>query len=72
MLGQIAFYSIMGKPVMFYMGIIALILFIITGMIPLLRQRAILNIPMEWHFRLAKIAIVIALLHGIFALSAYF
>ncbi len=70
-LQQVAYYSILGKPVVMYFGIITLLSLLFTASISIMNLRGITYIPFKWHPRMAKITIALALLHGLLALSAY-
>jgi hypothetical protein len=63
---------ILGLPLNFYFGIIALILMILTALIPVLNKRRIHLIPSKWHVPIASIALIFALLHGVLAILGYF
>jgi dolichyl-phosphate-mannose--protein O-mannosyl transferase len=68
---EITYYQIFGKPLIMYLGIITLLSFLFTAAIALLNRKGINKIPMEWHFRMAKISIALALVHGLLAMLAY-
>jgi hypothetical protein len=70
MILKIAYFEILGLPVIMYLGVITLVLFLSAAAIPLLRKKGI-NIPFAWHMRLAYLAIALALLHGLFGMAAY-
>lgn len=72
MLAQIGYYSLAGKPVVFYLGFLTLATFLLAAAIAVLSLRGIHIIPFKWHPRVAIAAIIIALIHGILAASAYF
>lgn len=71
MIAQIAYYMILGKPLILYMGITTYSLFIFAALIPILNNKKVWNIPFIWHIRTAKIAILFATLHGLMGLSIY-
>jgi len=56
MLTQITYYPILGKPLIMYLGILTLLLFLIAAVIPMLNRKGINRIPFQWHPRIAKIA----------------
>lgn len=66
----IAYFEILGRPVVFYLGIIAFFSFCFTASIALLNRRGIHKIPLKWHFRLAKISLGLAATHGLLAFLA--
>ena len=71
MIAQIAYYMILGKPLILYMGIVTYSLFLFTALIPILNNKKVWDIPFIWHIRVAKIAILFATVHGILGLSIY-
>ncbi|MDO8424734.1 MAG: hypothetical protein Q7S70_02225 [bacterium] len=71
MVRDFAFFVILGKPVVFYLGIITLSSFLFTASIAIMNKRGITIIPFKWHPRMAKTSLTLALIHGILALSAY-
>ena len=72
MLTQITYFSIFGKPLIMYGGILTLLLFLIAATIPALNKKGITTIPFQWHSRVAKLAIASALIHGSLGILAYF
>lgn len=62
---NLAYNQILGKPMMFWGGIILGIFFLITFLIPVLNKRKITKIPMKLHFVFAWITLILALFHGI-------
>ena len=69
---QIAYYQILGKPLILYMGIATYSLFVFAALIPILNQKKIWYIPFVWHTRVAKGAILLATIHGLMGISSYF
>lgn len=72
MLKAIAYYPIVGIPLLGVVGMLTFILLVLTASIPLLRARAIVNIPMYWHFRFARASLVFAFAHALLAIIAFF
>lgn len=70
MIAKIAYFIILGKPLVFYLGIISLLLFIATATIAILNIKGINKIPFVWHPRLAIIAITVALIHALLIILA--
>jgi hypothetical protein len=68
MLSEIAYFSILGKPLILYMGITTLFLFIITASIGLMIFKG-KKIPFKFHPTMAGISITVGLIHGILGLS---
>jgi len=71
MIKEIAFLPILGLPLVVWGGIKTFILVLATAMIPMLNQKKITKIPMKYHVWLARIAIVVGLLHGLLAALAF-
>ncbi|MDD4931669.1 MAG: hypothetical protein PHG66_06020 [Candidatus Colwellbacteria bacterium] len=71
-LAGIAYFPIFGKPLIMYLGIITLLSFISTATIGFLNFKGIRKIPFKWHPRMALISLSLALIHGLFGISAYF
>ena len=72
MLAHLAYYQILGKPVLMYSGILTLVSFIFTALIPILNQKGIHKIPFSWHSRMAKVSFSLAIIHAILGISIYF
>lgn len=72
MLAEIATFLILGKPLIFYLGIISLLLLLSTASIGYMNLHGINKIPLRWHFRLAKTTVTVAIIHGILALALRF
>lgn len=71
MFAQIAYYQILGLSFNLWLGIISLLAFLITGLVPFLNKKGIKTIPFPWHSKMAKIAIVVGLIHGFLGLINY-
>jgi len=72
MFQEITYYLIFGIPSIVYLGIITILMFIITAIIALLKRKGKIKISINWHYRLAYISIVLAIIHGFLGISAYF
>ena len=70
MLSSIAYFPIFGKPLILYIGITTLSLFIITASIGLMIFRGV-RIPFKLHPTFAIIALAFGIIHGTLALSIY-
>lgn len=68
---KIAYYSILGKPLIFYLGILTLSSLIFTVSIVPLNRRKFWKIPFKYHPLMAKITVTLALIHGLLALLTY-
>lgn len=70
MFNEITYYVILGRPLIFYGGLLTLTLLVSTFLIPFLMRRN-KKIPFTLHPVLAKITIVLAMIHGLMAILAY-
>ncbi|MBD3193839.1 MAG: hypothetical protein GF317_02210 [Candidatus Lokiarchaeota archaeon] len=68
---ELSYYSIFGLPLIVYLGLITLGLFLGTAALPILKQKNIVNTSVKWHIWLAYVAIVFALIHSILGLLIY-
>ena len=71
MLAEIAYTPFLGFPLIMWGGIITLLLFLAAATIPILNRRMRAKIPLKWHIRLAYIALALAFIHGMLAISPY-
>ncbi|OGI26708.1 MAG: hypothetical protein A2359_03460 [Candidatus Moranbacteria bacterium RIFOXYB1_FULL_43_19] len=71
MILKIAYTLILGLPIVAYLGMLALLSLFSTATIGYLNFKGNTKIPFKWHLRLAKLTIFLALVHALFALSAY-
>lgn len=63
---------ILGKPLIMYGGLLTLLLFLATAAIAGLNRKGITRFPIVWHYRLAYLAILLGLLHGLLGVLAFF
>lgn len=68
MLSEIAYFPIFGYPLVLYLGIITLLLFITTASIGLMIFRGV-KIPFKIHPTMAATALTFGVIHGTLALS---
>ncbi|ODS35148.1 MAG: hypothetical protein A7316_04340 [Candidatus Altiarchaeales archaeon WOR_SM1_86-2] len=71
MLENITYLQILGKPLIMYLGIITLLFLFLTVSIAVLNMKGIYRIHPEWHPRMAKIAVTLAIIHGILGVLSY-
>ena len=71
MLKEIAYSLLFGKPIVLWLGLAALTLFLSALSVIGLNNYTKIRIPIEWHFRLAIAGFVIVIIHAILAISAY-
>lgn len=72
MFQEITYYLIFGKPLIMYLGILTLLAILFTASIAVMTMKGIRTIPLRWHTRCAACAIVLALVHGLLGMLAYF
>jgi hypothetical protein len=72
MFESVTYFLIFGKPLIMYMGILTLLLFLVTATIGILNMKGITTIPFVWHPRVAGTAIFVAIIHGTLGILAYF
>jgi hypothetical protein len=71
MLARIGYYQVLGKPFLAYLGLTALLLFLAAAVIGHLNMKGNHSISFKWHPIIAKVAIAIAMVHALLAISAY-
>ena len=67
----IAYFQILGKPFILYVGVLTLSLLLLTASISIMNRRGINKIPFKWHSRVAFVTIAVAIIHAIIGISAY-
>lgn len=73
-LQNIAYLDLLGRPLIFYLGILTYVLLLVTVTLQILRLRVkrLRRIPRGLHHALGLATLGIATLHGLFSLSIYF
>lgn len=71
MLREIAIFPIFGKPLIMYGGIITLFCLVATALIAILNQKGIIKQAFGWHVWMARITIVLALVHGLLGIALF-
>jgi len=69
---NITYYLISGKPLIMYLGILALCSFLATAMIAVINRKKNSQILFRLHPRMAVFSIILALIHGILGILIYF
>ncbi|MFA6588455.1 MAG: hypothetical protein WCT08_05295 [Patescibacteria group bacterium] len=72
MLTNISYHLILGKPVIFWLGILTLLCLLLTASISYANRHNIRWIAFKWHKRWAIITIILAIIHGGLAFLTYF
>lgn len=71
MINDIAYFQILGKPLIMWTGILTLISLLSTATIAILNKRGINKIPFKWHPIMARVTIVLGVLHGAMGILSY-
>jgi len=61
----IAYYPILGLPLIIWSSLLTLLLFAFTAAIPLLHLNRVLRLSIKWHMTIAIIALILGLIHAI-------
>ncbi len=72
MLESVTYYTILGLPLIAYIGMVTLFFLLLTAAVSWMNRRGIKKICFKWHPRLAMLTIVIAIVHAFLGLLAYF
>ncbi len=67
-MNQIANLLILEKPITMWLGIIILIFILFTATIATLNKKSINTIPWKWHYIMARITIILTILHVVLLL----
>lgn len=68
---KITYFIILGKPLIFYTGILTFLFLLLTASVSILAKYNIKWLPFKWHRHLATITMILALIHGLMGLSNY-
>jgi len=71
MLQEISYYLIGGIPFVVYLGLVVFILFVIAALIAVLRRKGKIKVSVQWHFRLAYLALALGSIHLILGIFSY-
>ncbi len=69
---KLTYFMILGKPLIFYTGILTLLLLFLTASVSILAKYNIKWLPQRWHKHLATATMIMAIMHGIMGLANYF
>jgi len=72
MIAKIAFVSILGKPLVMYLGILTFLSLLFTASIGYATVKGIRWVPFKYHPAMAATTITLATMHGILGLAIYF
>lgn len=70
-LTEITYFMILGKPLIFYLGVISFILLLTTSIIGYLNYKRKINLPFKWHLIFAALTIIVAITHAILGIAIY-
>ena len=68
----VANFVIYGIPLAFYLGAATILALFATAALGMLMVREGSEVPYSWHFTMARITIVIAIIHGIVVYLTFF
>jgi len=71
MFQEFTYYLIFGMPFIVYLGILTIFMFIVTASIASLKRKGKIKLSIKWHYNLAYVSIILALIHGILGILAY-
>jgi len=72
MLKEIAFYTILGKPLIMYGGLLAFIMLMTTGVIGFLVHQGKIGLSINWHINFARVTLLLAFLHAVVGVLLFF
>jgi len=61
---EITFMQILGKPLIFWIGISTISVIFVTAIIGYLIYKGKTKIQFKWHMRLVALSLILALIHG--------
>jgi len=71
MFQEITYYLILGIPFIVYLGIVTMLMFGITALIAFLKRKGRMKLSISWHYRLAYLSLMLAVIHGFLGILAY-
>lgn len=71
MIANLAYYLILGKPVIFYLGILTYTSFSFTALLGFSYYKGRPILPFAWHPRFAVTSLILGAIHGLLGLSIY-
>lgn len=72
MIANLAYYLILGKPLIFYLGILSYISFSFTALLGYSYYKGRPILPFPWHPRFAVTSLILGAIHGLMGLAIYF
>lgn len=72
MVAAFAYTLILGKPIVFYLGILTYLSFLFTATLGYFYFTGKPILPFKWHPRMAATSLILGLIHGALAASIYF
>jgi cytochrome b561 len=71
MIALITFYPILGLPLIAWGGMFTFLCLIITASIAYLTVNNIKPLPVNWHYKMAWLTIILSVLHGLAAILSF-
>jgi hypothetical protein len=71
MIASLAYYLILGKPLIFYTGILTYLSFSFTALLGYTHYIGRPLLPFKWHPIFAVTSLILGAIHGLFGLSVY-
>ena len=71
MISSLAYLMFLGKPVVFYLGILTYLLFLFTAILGYTYFKGKPILPFIWHPRFAAASLILGTIHGLLGLSSY-
>ncbi len=69
---KIAYFLILGQPLILYLGLLTLTSFLITAYIGLSLYKGWHHWPIKYHYRMVKVSFALAIIHGTLGLLTHF
>ncbi|OGM11954.1 hypothetical protein A2Z22_04705 [Candidatus Woesebacteria bacterium RBG_16_34_12] len=66
-----AYFQILGKPLIFYFGIITLTSFFLTAFVGYLNFKGYRRVSLRWHLYLAIISLSLGVIHALMGILTY-
>lgn len=72
MISSLAYFLILGQPLIMYLGILTYLSFLMTALLGYTYFKGRPILPFEWHPRFAATSLILGTIHGLLGLSVYF
>lgn len=71
MFTEVTYYPILGIPLIVYGGLATMLLILFAGAIGFGTRTGRFNVSVEWHYRIAYVAIAAGLMHALLGILAH-